>query len=153
MIASENGDITVELVPEAEAVEFEPLLLASTVDDDSTRLLQAAFDALRSVESLGETIFTLVRSLHVLESQRDTDVSFSSPGLPFSIFVSVPTPDERDAVIRLAESIVHEAMHLQLSLIEDGCALVTGGEDTAYSPWKQRDRPVQGVLHGSTCLP
>lgn len=147
-IVSEHGDIAVEVLPDRVAAEFDGLPLASTMDDDSIKLLQAAFELLRSVESLGETVFTLVKNLHVLESDKGMDVSFSSPGVPFTIFVSVPHPDERYAVIRLVEGIVHEAMHLQLSLIENGCALVTGSEHTAYSPWKERDRPVQGVLHG-----
>lgn len=46
------------------------------------------------------------------------DVSHSTPVLPLSIFVSVPGADERHAELRLAESIIHEAMHLQLTFIE-----------------------------------
>jgi hypothetical protein len=45
-------------------------------------------------------------------------IRYSSPAIPFSIFVSVPPADERNVVARLAEAIIHEAMHLQLTLIE-----------------------------------
>lgn len=147
-ISSKHGQVVVERVAEAQAGEFDGLDLAADVAPDEIAMIQAAFEELRSVESLRTTVLTLVRSLHVLESPRGFDVSFSSPGVPFSVSVSVPEPDERDAVLRLAESIVHEAMHLQLSLIEGVCGLVTAGDTTAYSPWKERDRPVQGVLHG-----
>lgn len=147
-ISSKHGQVVVERIAEAQAGELEGPDLAIDVTPHKIAMIQAAFDELRSVESLCATLLTLVRSMHVLEAPRGFDVSFSSPAVPFSVSVSVPEPDERDAVLRLAESIVHEAMHLQLSLIEGVCGLVTGGDTTAYSPWKERDRPVQGVLHG-----
>jgi HEXXH motif-containing protein len=61
--------------------------------------------------------------------------------------VSVPL-GERDKTLRLAESILHEAMHLQLSLIERHAPIV--GEETSkgYSPRQRRSRPILGVVHG-----
>jgi HEXXH motif-containing protein len=61
--------------------------------------------------------------------------------------VSVPDTDEAYAVPRLAESIIHEAMHLQLTLIESIVPLINSTTQTAFSPWKQSERPVQGLLH------
>ena len=50
-------------------------------------------------------------------------------------------------MLRLAESLIHEAMHLQLTFIESVVPLVNATEGTAFSPWKGEDRPVQGVFH------
>ena len=92
----------------------------------------------------------LCRSLHVLiASGRDFDVSYSDPSLPLSVFVSCPLPEERNRVERLAESIVHEALHLQLSLVERVEPLVIDGpdEEPVFSPWKDEWRTAQGLLH------
>jgi hypothetical protein len=76
------------------------------------------------------------------------DISHTTPELPLSIFVSIPAANERHAVLRLAESLIHEAMHLQLTLIETSVPLVRSTSATAFSPWKAEDRPVQGLMHG-----
>jgi HEXXH motif-containing protein len=49
---------------------------------------------------------------------------------------------------RLAEALLHEAGHLQLSLVERFVPLVTEGSTTFYSPWRRKQRPLRGVLHG-----
>ena len=100
--------------------------------------------------SLEGTVAGLCRSLHVLiASGRDFDVSYSDPSLPLSVFVSCPLPGERNRVERLAESIVHEALHLQLSLVERVEPLVIDGpdEDPVFSPWKDELRTVRGLVH------
>ena len=49
--------------------------------------------------------------------------------------------------LRVAESLVHEAMHLQLTLIERLLPLVEESDQTYFSPWKGTQRPPRGVLH------
>ena len=93
----------------------------------------------------------LLRSLHVLESPgKDYDVSFSLPCLPNSIFLSIPQPSEPNSVSRLTEAIVHEVLHLQLSLVERICPLVQNDaeKEFAYSPWRDERRPLGGLIHG-----
>ena len=96
------------------------------------------------------TVAALCRSLHVLiASGRDVDVSYSDPSLPLSVFVSCPSPVERNRVERLAENVVHEALHLQLSLVERVQPLVIDGpdEEPVFSPWKDEWRTVRGLVH------
>lgn len=76
------------------------------------------------------------------------DTGYSDPGVPFSIFVGAHTANHEVPAIRLAEGVLHEAMHLQLSLIEDLVPLVAGEAEYRHSPWQSRLRPTQGVLHG-----
>jgi HEXXH motif-containing protein len=76
------------------------------------------------------------------------DTSYSDPDVPFSIFIGAHRPADRVPAIRLAEGILHEAMHLQLSLMEDEVPLITGHSDRRRSPWQGRQRPTQGLLHG-----
>ena len=76
------------------------------------------------------------------------DVSHSDPHVPFSIFVSLTDAPQKNVALRLAEAILHETMHLQLSLIEEAVPLVAHEGATSYSPWKEEQRPIGGVLHG-----
>ena len=50
---------------------------------------------------------------------------------------------------RVAEALVHEAMHLQLSLLERRIELVESDRTkaVAFSPWRNSERDVQGVIH------
>lgn len=108
-----------------------------------------ALEVLARVPTLAATVVSLVRSLHLIKPEHDDyDVSFSEPDVPFSIFVSVPQGNSPTNTLRVAEAIVHEAMHLQLTLIERIVPLVssTGGE--YFSPWRGGFRNAQGVLHG-----
>ena len=50
-------------------------------------------------------------------------------------------------MLRVAESLVHEAMHLQLTLIEQATPLVHPSDESYFSPWKGTHRSPQGVLH------
>jgi HEXXH motif-containing protein len=76
----------------------------------------------------------------------DYDQSHSAPELGATILVSIPFR-RRLAPLRVAESVVHEAMHLQLSALERRVPLVsTSGP--VHSPWRATARPAGGVLHG-----
>ena len=137
----------VELLPEESKVALHDLPIADGVSEDDVAQLRAAVAAISSVGGLAETVASVVWACHVLVADPGYDVSHSAPDLPLSIFVSIPNAGEPDAVLRLAESLIHEAMHLQLTFIEAVVPLVKSTEATAFSPWKGEDRPVQGVLH------
>lgn len=97
------------------------------------------------------SVRSLLRSLHILESPKPGfDLSFSLPNLPHSIFLSIPGNGEFFEIPRLAEMIVHEALHLQLSLVEDISPIVRTGVDQemVYAPWRNEHRPIGGVIHG-----
>lgn len=109
--------------------------------------LSQAMELIARVPSLQETVGTLVRSAHILKvADPAFDVSFSDPTIPFSIFFSLQTTTGQ-AAIRTAEAIVHEAMHLQLTLIEHCAPLLIGDNLRGYSPWKHSIRPASGLLH------
>ena len=74
------------------------------------------------------------------DSGAEYDVSHSDPAVPFSIFLSVP-PAGQTGRLRLAESIIHECMHLQLSIVEKALPLID-------EPHAMYCRPASGVLHG-----
>jgi hypothetical protein len=148
-IKLKTGSINVELLPACPALEIDGLILAKAAPGETLELIQAATELIARVDGLSETIGAVAKSIHLIVTERDNDISYSSPAIPFSIFVSVPRPDERDAVVRLAEAIIHEAMHLQLTLIEAVVPLMSRNTTTAYSPWKLEDRPIQGMLHGT----
>lgn len=99
---------------------------------------------------LTSAVSELVWRCHVVHAQDDNyDVSFSDPSIPFSIFISAPVRNDQRSILRVAESLVHETMHLQLTLFEAFCPLVdTASAWTMYSPWKRQERPAQGILHG-----
>lgn len=118
------------------------------VPKDSIECLKEALKVLESIEGLYPTILILVKNLHILRSESDEiDVSYSLPNIPFSIFVSVPAERLPNDHIRVAEGILHESMHLQLSLIEKIRLLVKNKSDDYFSPWKNEYRSIQGVLH------
>ena len=98
--------------------------------------------------SLRAAVAAYLRCVHVLQPPgADVDVSYSDPDVPFSVFVSIPGPG-RHAALRLAESLVHECMHLHLTLIEAVLPLVDDVRASTFSPWMRRPRPLRGVLHG-----
>lgn len=110
--------------------------------------LAEAVELIKHVPSLSESVFTLVKSIHLIKLDDDAfDVSFSEPHLPFSIFISVPKNRIKADSLRVAEAIVHEAMHLQLSLIEKVVPLISSNEQKFYSPWKDEYRDSTGILH------
>lgn len=145
--------ITVELLPEKlahpfagpgvrflEAKEFLEAGVASRV--------QKALETLWAVPTVLSTVCTLVRALHLIDPADDeVDVSFSEPGLPFSAFISIPGPGAVAGSLRIAEALLHEAMHLQLTLAEAIVPLVTPSERTYFSPWRNEYRTARGILH------
>jgi len=100
------------------------------------------------VPTLLATVLSLIRSLHVIVSADDNvDISFSDPDIPFSAFVSVPTKCARHVAFRVAEAMLHEAMHLQLTLLERFVPLVKPNQTIYFSPWREQFRSSRGVLH------
>ena len=110
--------------------------------------LSEALTLVARVPSLGRSIQMLVKSVHLLRPDEPTiDTSFSEPRLPFSIFVSVPPGRIEDDASRVAEAIVHEAMHLQLSLMERQVPLIGKSGIATFSPWRDEVRDASGLLH------
>lgn len=110
--------------------------------------LRDAFETIRLIPSLFVTVRCLVKCIHLIKLEDDEyDVSFSEPHVPFSIFVSVCKENTHINALRVAEAIVHEAMHLQLTLIENVIPLIVQEKELVYSPWREEYRPSQGVLH------
>ena len=101
-------------------------------------------------QHLRSAVAELAWRCHLVRPHDDAyDVSFSDPNIPFSIFVSVPEAKNRRSILRVAENLVHETMHLQLSLFEQTCPLIDSAVPwSLYSPWKGEERPAQGILHG-----
>lgn len=113
------------------------------------RKILSAFDRLSPARDLIASVLHLVRVIHIVRPPDPAfDVSHSDPQVPFSVFVSLPEEETDRGRLRLAEAILHEAMHLQLSLLEDHMPLVKRVGAARYSPWKRTVRPVQGVIHG-----
>ncbi|MEK6334276.1 MAG: HEXXH motif-containing putative peptide modification protein [Acidobacteriota bacterium] len=111
--------------------------------------IEEALAIINQVPSLMRTVAALVRTLHIIKPEKiDYDVSFSEPQVPFSIFVSVPEKRIPNDALRVAEAMVHEAMHLQLTLIEKTVALAVASSTEIFSPWRGEYRTVNGVLHG-----
>ena len=77
--------------------------------------------------------------------------SFSSPMLPGVIFVGMLRPDGQMTDWRhLAELIFHEHLHNRLYLLDTLCPLTEINapyDEIFYSPWKEVDRPLEGILH------
>jgi HEXXH motif-containing protein len=120
--------------------EISSLNLLSSIGD--------AFNLLAEVPTISATITALVRSMHLIKPVDDEyDVSFSEPHLPFSIFISIPQKNDCLNGPRVAEAILHEAMHLQLTLIETAVPLVEVTRGRYFSPWKREYRSARGVLH------
>ena len=109
--------------------------------------LDEALSLLDLVPTLRPTVCRLVKALHVIEpGDNDTDVSFSDPAVPFSIFVSVPPTASETGTLRVAEAILHEAMHLHLTLIAQIVPLVEPRGRMRYSPWRGEERDSEGIL-------
>jgi HEXXH motif-containing protein len=108
--------------------------------------LERALGLLQQVPSLLATVGILAKSVHILEaSESGYDVSYSDPLIPFSVFLNIS--EGRFADLRTTEALVHEAMHLQLSLIEKIVPIAKIDQGLHYSPWKDSHRPVSGLMH------
>ena len=147
-----SGGIPIEILPPDIARQIAgheiKFLDADTVAGTVAHQLEEALSLLSLVPTVLPTVCTLVRSLHVIDPAGDeTDVSFSDPALPFSVFVSVPKVWSEVAALRVAEGILHEAMHLQLTLVERVVSLVVPQRLMYYSPWRGENRDSEGILH------
>ena len=110
-------------------------------------LLEDAFSLLDLVPTVWPTILEIVRALHIIDpGNNETDVSFSDPSLPFSIFISVPSTRTESAALRVAEAILHESMHLHLTLMAREVPLVQSQGQVYYSPWRDEQRDSEGIL-------
>jgi HEXXH motif-containing protein len=148
-----NARINIETLPKERASQYQKAGVSfySPSEIVNTGVLTCIEDAvviLNQVPSLMRTVATMVRSLHVIAPEdAEYDVSFSEPQIPFSIFISVPKTRIVNDALRVAEAITHEAMHLQLTIIERLIPLVRVTGEKYFSPWRGTRRPAQGVLH------
>jgi HEXXH motif-containing protein len=146
-------DLLVEILDSEFAHSYEEagVKFYTAIEIDAANILpqlREAITRLNPIPTLFATVAALVRSIHVLDPADDAyDVSFSQPNIPFSIFVSVPQSNRITNSLRIAEAIIHEAMHLQLTLIERYVPLVIKTQKKIFSPWRGEYRSIQGVLH------
>lgn len=152
LINGTNGP-NIEFLAEHHKQQYQSLGLKFLPDhkhnENVVLVIHDALSALSEIPSLKTSISYLVKSIHVLAVTDDSfDVSHSDPKLPLSIFLSVPSPKTPFSALRVAEALVHEAMHLQLSIIDLFNPLLLGNKKSSYSPWMGEFRPLLGVLHG-----
>lgn len=156
LASSPCPDMSVELLSKelADAWKSMGLQLAKECDLENNMFLDTLLESLVLIQEKREiqaTVAAMCRSLHpLISSDCDVDISFSDPALPFSVFVSCPAPHAKYSVERLAEGIIHEALHLQLSLFEKAEPLIIHNSDNTliYSPWKGEGRTLRGLVHG-----
>lgn len=118
------------------------------ISNSSRCLLEAAFGRILQLSELAAVVHAAVEHIHLLQAEAGYDVSHSEPQWRSSIFVSLPESQDEIGELRLAESIVHEAMHLQLTNREQHIDLVAGCDGAMRSPWRDGPRTYRGVLHG-----
>lgn len=142
---SEAGQsLTAPLIREFVAMDLNPRL-RTDVDDTA---LSRADDLLRLQPSLRHVVLSCVSDIIALDAPSpDLDVSHSEPRWPTLLLTSFP-PRSPVGDARLIESVVHEAMHLNLTNLERQASL-TIGDEISVSPWRTEPRPVAGVLHGA----
>jgi HEXXH motif-containing protein len=113
------------------------------------RRLEGAMERLGEIPAVAVTVGAILAAVHVAKpTGPDFDLSYSDPQLPFSIFVGIDSHDQTNGELRLTESILHECMHLQLTLIERTIPMIAGSNERRHSPWQGTMRPSQGILHG-----
>lgn len=112
--------------------------------------VESALEVIRRVPEVFSFINKIVKSMQIIDAEYlDTDTSYSHPNIPFSIFFSVCEEESIISDFRVAESVLHEAMHLMLTLIETHVELIgLNSKETFYSPWRDEPRQIRGVLHG-----
>jgi len=129
------------------------LILTTPKEIQSSKVLHklnCALALFKHDKALHESINLLIRDIQVVNQPHpEIDISHSDPKIPFSIFVSVCDDDSPISNLRVAESILHEAMHLKLTLLESAVPLVKHIDGNLYySPWRDEKRSARGVLHG-----
>ena len=153
---AKKSPVLLECLPPAAVAELDAVGLSLGEADDSTvsmsiGVLKQAWQVVDTVwPGLSSSVRYLVRCVHLLKAPSpELDCSYSRPDLPFSVFLSVPDHGTRARIERVTEALVHETMHLQLSLVERRIPLVELGrpETVAFSPWRGSERNIRGVLH------
>ena len=155
-VGAEGGLVLLECLPSRVAAELGAVGRSLREVGDSA--ISAEIDVLGQARrlvhdlwpELSSSIEHLVRCVHLLKAPSpEVDCSYSRPDLPFSVLLSVPDKGTPARVERATEALVHETMHLQLSLVERRIPLIESGrtEAVAFSPWRNCERNVQGVLH------
>jgi hypothetical protein len=111
-------------------------------------ILDRAIQIIANVPGAALAVSAVLSVVHILKpGSPEYDISYSEPTLPFSIFVGIDPRLRVNPHLRLAESILHECMHLQLTLIEERTPLIGTDNEHHLSPWRQTLRPTRGVLH------
>ena len=103
---------------------------------------------LAKVPSLETAVEAALGEVVLLRARPAFDISHSEPRWPETIFVSVPGMPGSVSALRAVENVIHEAMHLQLTIMERADLLVADETTQMVSPWRQEPRQIQGVLHG-----
>ena len=146
--------LLIELLDGSAACRYQNLGLTFVPGDEieNTTTLDSIGDAmsvLAHVPSLRDTIIQLVKVVHIVQSDGpEYDVSHSDPRVPFSIFLSILKQGSPINSLRVAESIVHESMHLQLTFVEQLVVLAHETSHKVFSPWKAEYRSISGIIHG-----
>jgi HEXXH motif-containing protein len=151
------GDLIAE-PPEAVATELKSrdfLFLTRDAIGKRSEAMAAAERLIDQVPSASSPVRAVVAEIFLLSAREEYDVSHSEPRWPGWIFVSLPRAAGLVSGLRLAENVLHEAMHLQLTELEARVPLVADSVGKLHSPWKQEPRQLQGILHGlyvSACI-
>jgi HEXXH motif-containing protein len=123
-------------------------LVPLDINEEPVDFFHRAEELIAFAPSLALLISSLVDQLHLLRADAGYDVSHSEPRWRSRIFVSLPDRSDDVGALRFAEGIVHEAMHLNLTLFEDRHPIVADLKGLMVSPWRTEPRPYQGVAHG-----
>ena len=130
-VGAMGGLVLLECLPSRAVAELDAVGLSLRGVDDSTvpadvGVLRQAWHLTHAVwPELSSSVGHLVRCVHLLKAPSpEVDCSFSRPDLPFSVFLSVPDHGTHARIERVTEALVHETMHLQLSLLERRIPLV-----------------------------
>lgn len=109
---------------------------------------------IESLLSFSKNIHSSIKAFAInfhplLSEYEDFDVSFSDPCIPFDVFSNVPRNEEKYSAERFVEGIIHETLHLQLTVVEHLLPLFHNGllTDDVFSPWKGEGRNERGLLH------
>jgi len=127
-----------------------PLSQTKTSFKETVNNLDSALNCLALVKPVSLFLNSIIQTIQVIKADdEETDISYSHPEIPFSIFASICSDNTLRSNLRVAESILHEALHLKLTLIEDQIPLIKPFDGNLYfSPWRDEKRPARGVLHG-----
>lgn len=155
LLSASNYNIKIS-VPTDDLKDFfeshgiEPLEITNDKYENEIKKITAALDIFQKNQPILNFILNIIKSVLLIKAENsDTDISYSHPEIPFSIFFSICEEISIISDLRVAESILHEAMHLKLTLIENIVPLIIPNAKGVYfSPWRDEPRPARGVLHG-----